>query len=170
MSGLLAIGLHCYAEVACARRPPDALCAHREIGAGARAALRQHSRGPSGVEVTGRSSATRSGEKSTAEVVSPIARPLDDVFAAERPMRLRPTPLPKAPIRTIFWPCSTGRNLKPCFPFSPDEGIHRFGGDEHHGRGLSAPHHIECDRMREESLPTKSRRLDSEPAGMSGPE
>lgn len=76
----------------------------------------------------------------------------------------------EGPIRTIFWPCSTGRNLKPCFPFSPDEGIHRFGGDEHHGRGLSAPHHIECDRMREESLPTKSRRLDSVPAGMSGPE
>jgi hypothetical protein len=45
-----------------------------------------------------------------------------------------------------------GQEPEALFPFSLDEGIDRFGDDEDHGRDLSAPHHLECDRMREESL------------------
>ena len=59
-------------------------------------------------------------------------------------------------LRAVF----DGRELEALFPFSLDEGIHRFGGDEHHGGDLSLPHHIEYDRMREESLVD----IDPEPA------
>jgi hypothetical protein len=53
-----------------------------------------------------------------------------------------------------------GQELEVLFPFSLDEGTHRFGDDEDHGGDLSALHHLKCDRMREESLVD----IDPEPA------